>query len=140
MRAFQDYEIVWKDQTYVIPSNRLLPVIAAVEEHITLPELIANTARRRMPVAVIAGAYAAILRAAGVKAPDGKLPISDHEVYADLFADGGVLDRTALAVGGLLGLMIPPEQMRAEPAAPGKPQPASRSSKNSTRRAAARAG
>jgi hypothetical protein len=140
MRAFQDYDIEWKGQTYVIPSDHLLPVIAAIEEVITLQDLLVNTYIRRMPAALISRAYAVILRAAGVKGADGKTPINEREVYVGMFDGEGMLEKTALAVQGLIGLMVPPETMPKEPAAPGKPQPASRRSRHSTKRRLARAG
>jgi hypothetical protein len=146
MRAFQDYEIVWKGQTYVIPSDRLLPVIAAVEEITTLPELLLMTAVKRMTVARIARSYGAILRAAGVKSADGNAPITDNEVYAGLFGDEGVLEQAALAVKSLIDLMVPPDTMSREravqggPAQTGKSRPAPSSSRGSTKRSLARAG
>jgi hypothetical protein len=151
MAGFQDYEIGWKGQSYVIPSNHLLLVIAAVEEHITLAEMFSDSARRRLPMVKISGAYAAILRAAGVKGADGRSPITDEDVYLGMFASkGNPIEKTGAAIAvasaavqGLLGLMVPPPEMPKEPAAPGKQQPASRRSRlsrRSTRRRLARAG
>lgn len=137
MRAFQDYEIGWNGRTYVIPSAQLLPVIAAVEEYITLPELVSQ---RRMPLARLSQAYAVILRAVGVKGTDGKAPITDTEVYTGMFDGGDMSGKMSAAVNGLLGLMIPPEDRQGEPTAPGKSGAASSSSKASTRRSLARAG
>jgi hypothetical protein len=146
MRAFQDYEIGWEGKSYVIPSDRLLPVIAAVEEDITVPELLVMAVMRRMPVVRISQAYGIILRAAGVKGADGTTPITDAAVYAGMFDGEGVLEKAALAVQGLMSLIIPPDDMQSElaaqggAAAPGKPAPASRRSKASTRRLSAQAG
>jgi hypothetical protein len=146
MRAFQDYEIGWDGKSYVIPSDRLLPVIAAIEEDITVPQLLMMTVVRRMPVARISRAYGTILRAAGVKGSDGGALITDAEVYAGMFDGEGVLEKAALAVQGLMSLIIPPDDMQSDlaaqggAAAPGKPAPASRRSKGSTRRLSARAG
>ena len=117
MRAFQDYEIGWGGRNYVIPSTQLLQVIAAVEEYITLPELLS---RRRMPLARLSQAYAVILRSLGVKGADGKLLITEADVYTGMFADGDWGTKMAAAVEGLIGLMIPPEDTPAEPAVPGK--------------------
>ena len=137
MPAFQDYELAWKGQTYVIPSGQLLPIIAAVEEYITLPELLA---KRRMPVARISQAYTVILRAVGVMAGDGKAPISEQEVYLGMFDGGVVSTKVNMAIIGLLSLMLPPETLQGEPTTPGKRKPAPSSSKASTRRSLARAG
>ena len=137
MRAFQDYEIGWQGETHVIPADQLLPVIAAVEEYITLPELFA---RRRMPLARLSQAYAVVLRAVGVRGADGKALITEAEVYAGMFDGGDLSGRMAAAVQGLLGLMIPPEEMQEGSAAPGKSAAASSSSKVSTKRSLARAG
>jgi hypothetical protein len=152
MGAFRDYEIGWMGQSYVIPSNHLLLVIAAVEEHITLAEMFTDSARRRLPMVKISGAYAAILRAAGVKGADGRSPITDEDVYLGMFAGkGNPIEKTGAAIAvasaavqGLLGLMVPPETMPQEPVAvPGKQQPAPRRSRplrRSTKRRLARAG
>jgi hypothetical protein len=140
MRAFQDYEIGWRGRSYLIPSDRLLPVIAAIEEVITLQDLLVNAFIDRMPAAKVSLAYAVILRAAGVKGADGKTPINERDVYVGMFDGEGMLEKTALAVQGLIGLMVPPVEMPKEPAAPGKRLPASRPSRRSTKRRLARAG
>jgi hypothetical protein len=148
MRAFQDYEFGWGGKTYVIPASRLLALIAAVEEHITIAELLTNSTRRRMPLARIAQAYAVLLRAAGVTGAKGRLLITEDEVYTGMFKAGDSAIATAVAaietaetaIVGLLGLMMPPEDMPQEPAMPGKPVPASKRSSRSIKRSLARAG
>jgi hypothetical protein len=137
MRAFQDYEIGWNGRNYVIPSDQLLSVIAAMEEHITLSEL---TARRGIPLGRLSQAYAVVLRRLAVRGADGKLLITDREVYTGMFNGGDLSGKVMAAVEGLIGLMIPPEDHEAEQAAPGKSRGLSRSSKRSTKRSLARAG
>ena len=142
MRAFQDYDIVWKEKTFVIPSGQLLPVIAAVEDYITLTELMAVNAHGRVSAARLSQAYTVILRAAGVKGLDNKTLIGEQEVYANLFETDGadVFARMKVAFDGLCTLMIPPKDLQGEPAAPGKREAAPGSSKKSTKRSLARAG
>jgi hypothetical protein len=148
MRAFQDYEFGWGGKTYVIPAARLLGLIAAVEEHLTIAELITNSTLRRMPLARIAQAYAVLLRAAGVTGAKGAMLITGDEVYTGMFKAGDSAIATAVtaietaetAIIGLLGLMLPPEDVPPEPATPGKPVAASKRSSGSTKRSLARAG
>jgi hypothetical protein len=148
MAGFQDYEIGWKGQSYVIPSNHLLLVIAAVEEHITLAELVANATRRKLPMVKVCGAYAAILAAAGIQGADGKAPIAAEEVYLGMFAgEGNLIQKTSAAleqaagvIQGLLALMVPPPEMPKQPAVPGKSRAPSRPLRRFTKRRLARAG
>ncbi len=124
MRAFQDYEIGWEGTRYAIPSTRLLPLIAAVEEIISVNELLVASVSMRVPLARLSEAYAVILRAAGVTGPDGRTPIAHEEVYLRMWDGGDVLARMKDAVAGLFGLMVPPEAVREAPAMPGKRQAA----------------
>lgn len=133
MRAFEDYTIEWEGEVYSIPSNRLLPVIAAVEELFTLNELLQVSMQNKVPLARLASAYGIILRSAGAD-------VSDADVYQGMFQGNDLQARMLDAVNGLLGLMIPPEQQGAGEQ-PGKSRKAGkRSSKNSTRQRSARAG
>lgn len=133
MRAFEDYVIGWEGKDYTIPANQLLPVIAAVEEHVTLHELFQASARNRVPLARLSQAYGAILRFAGVNIPD-------DQIYQRMFNGGNLQDKMMDAVNGLLGLMIPPKQ-EVKAQQPGKPQKGVKpSSKNSTKQRSARAG
>ena len=133
MRAFEDYVIGWEGKTYTIPANQLLPVIAAVEEHVTMHELLEASLKNRVPLARLSRAYGAILRFAGVS-------ILDDQVYQRMFNGGDLQNKMVDAANGLLGLMIPPEQ-EVKAQQPGKPRKGGKpSSKNITRRRSGRAG
>jgi hypothetical protein len=126
MNAFQDYKIEWNGTTHTIPSNQLLPVIAAVEEIITLQELFTTAAELRLPLVRLSRAFGVILRAAGAD-------VSDETVYLEMFSEGDLQDKMLDAVNGLLGLMVPPEDMQAGAKAPGKCKAGASSRRKSTK-------
>lgn len=133
MRAFQDYSIEWNGETFTIPSNSLLPVIAAVEEIFTLHELLTVSVENKIPLTRLAGAFGIILRYAGAD-------VSDTDVYQGMFQGGDLQNKMLNAVNGLLGLMIPPEH-GGSAEQPGKlPKGGKPSSRKSTRRRSGKAG
>lgn len=97
---FQPVELVFKDQTYTIPANKVLGAIASVESIITLGELQVFAARRAAPVAKMAMAFGALLRYAGAA-------VTDQDVAEHVFS-GGDQGKVIDAIANLLLLMIPP--------------------------------
>lgn len=97
---FQPVELVWKDQTYTIPANKVLGAIASVESIITLGELQAFAIKRAAPLAKMSMAYGALLRYAGAA-------VTDADVAEHVFT-GGDQGKVIDAIGNLLLLMIPP--------------------------------
>jgi hypothetical protein len=117
MRPFGDVELIWKNTTYTIPSNRIMGAIRRAEQHLTLAELHEMNERGAMRLGAIATAYADLLAYAGAK-------VTDEEVYRTMFATGSVLSAIAGALNGLMGIMIPPADiLTPEDRAPGKDQP-----------------
>lgn len=99
---FESVEITWKGDNFRVPPKKVMGLIAAIEEHITLsvlmePEKIKNTS--------IAGAYAAAVNYAGGEADAG-------DVYTALFDGEG--QSMADILGAITSIMIPPSARRAE--------------------------
>lgn len=99
--TFEPIELAWGGNTYTIPANRVLRVIAKIEEHVTISDLANGVA---IPFAKSAMAYAAVLRFAGAR-------VTDDEVYAALWEEGGQADVTKVLIG-LLSIMLPPSQRK----------------------------
>lgn len=101
MAVFNEVKLQWKDKTYVVPADKVLRVIAAIEEEITLDELTRPNVKR----AKLAAAYTAALRYIGAIA-------DENEVYSALFSD--VTQRQLRAtIDALIYLMIPPDRLKA---------------------------
>lgn len=135
--VFEDFSIEWAGDHYVIPANRLLKTIAAVEQVVTYGELIAFASRRTAPFATLAGAYGVVLRSAGAF-------VSDDDVYAGMFGADVSSDHILDAINGLFALMTPPglKNASSEAPKPGNSQraPAKGSSKPSSKRSSVKAG
>lgn len=72
-----DVQIAWKGVGGFIPANAVLPVIAKVEDILTIGELADAMVRKTVPLAKLSMAYGVILRAAGINVDDG-------DVYSDM--------------------------------------------------------
>ena len=105
MSIFESVTLTWQGKEYQVPPTRMLRVIAAIEEHVTLGEIVAFQATRSMRFAKVAAAYAAALRVAGAT-------VADEEVYADLFQGGNAMGTYVATVERLLLLMVPPKSMQ----------------------------
>ena len=127
--VFDDITLGWHDKTYVIPADRVLGAVARIEQHITLHEILAYSERGTAPMAVLAQAYASVLRYAGAE-------ITDNEVYAGMFTDGDTTQIVSQLLNGLLGMMLPPsERQDAKGHNPGNSRKGGkRSSRSSTKR------
>jgi len=135
VRVFEDITLSWGGQTYTIPSDRVMPAIARVEEIVTLVELIEMSKKPRL--SVIAEAYATVLRLAGAS-------VTTEEVYAGMFSGAQGQIAVAGSLRGLLSMMIPPsavDKLTAQgseeappPPAGKKITPADKSSKRPIRR------
>ena len=134
--GFEDIKLGWQDKDYVIPANRVLGAVARIEQHITLHEILAYSERSTAPMAVLAQAYASVLRYAGAQ-------ITDEDVYQGMFTDGDTTDIVNQLLNGLLGMMLPPahQQKTAKVNKPGNSRKAAKnSSRSSTKRRSATAG
>lgn len=111
MQIFDPVTLTWKGTDYEVAPDRIMGLIARIEEVVTLSEIHAAAQKNGMPLAKLAMAYASALQYAGAKA-------TDAEVYATFFgADGSKTIPTA--VQSLLLMMVPPARGAAPEPAPG---------------------
>ena len=115
MGVFESVTLTWQGKDYQVPPNRLLRLIAAVEDKITLSQIVEMAARGQMKFALVAEAYAAALRVAGVK-PVGPDDLFGLEVHAALFEGKEAITRWTETVDKLVRLMTPPQAMQNAPA------------------------
>lgn len=114
---FKPVTLAWKGTEYEVPADKVMLLIAKVEDVITLSELLNPRGR---PLAKISMAYGVALRHAGAK-------VRDEEIYASMFADGSA-DTAAAAVSGLLAMMLPPSSLEAPASKKAEPPEAATSS------------
>lgn len=97
---FEDVSLRWGGHDYRVPPERVMGLIATVEDHVTLADLSRSTSPK---LARLSMAYASALRYAGCSA-------TADEVYAACFRDAsGTIPQL---INGLLALMIPPQELR----------------------------
>lgn len=102
MSVFEDFRFEWNGREQIIPADRMMGAIAAVEEHLTLLEIHEMTKQRKtVRFERIARSYGALLRYSGVE-------VTDDEVYASFFADGAARHKLTASLIGLQQLMLPP--------------------------------
>jgi hypothetical protein len=106
-KVFQDIELEWGGRKYVIPSNKVMQVIARIEDVVTLAELHKFGAKEAAPLAKIAMAFGSVLRFAGAN-------VEDQDVYAGLFTGDTREDQKRVigSITTLLAMMLPPEAMQ----------------------------
>lgn len=105
---FQQLTYEWEGRSYVLPPDRVLRTIAAVEEVLTLGQLHNYQRQGTLPMAKLAQAFGIMLRAAGAM-------VTDEQVYNGMFGEGkatDVRDRMLAATVSLQMLMIPPERLK----------------------------
>jgi hypothetical protein len=100
MGAFQDIELVWRGQTYVVKAHRVMGAIYRIEDLITLDEFTEYAQRGAAPLAKLCGAYSAVLKYAGAS-------VSSEDVYAELFKDANQKQAVMEAVINLMQMMLP---------------------------------
>jgi hypothetical protein len=127
--TMQDVTFTWKGEEYRVEAREVLPLIARVEEVITLGELADASSTGKVPIAKLSKAFAVALRYAGAK-------VTDEEMYAGMFA-GGNMVAVRMAIMALLGMMIPPEYLQDRSSDSGKKKgakvPAADSAKKHTK-------
>lgn len=101
MSGFSEIKLTWGGKTYSIPPRGRLEAIAAIEEVLTLDELM-RSEKKPPSFAKVAMAYGNLLRHLGADA-------SDDDVYASLF--GGQGASMLQTVQTLLLMMVPPQNM-----------------------------
>ena len=97
MGIFKDVTLTWQGEEYTVPSNKVMQLIAKIEDCVTLQELSKEGGAR---LSRISQAYMVALNHAGCK-------VEQDEVYASMFGETGA-DSISAAVTGLLMMMLPP--------------------------------
>lgn len=99
---FEDIELEWEGVPYRISGDdRIMRVLASVEEHITFLELQQGMTTGKVCLAKLATAYSVILRHAGCR-------VSSAEVYQGMWRDLKTAQKITEATSGILGMMVPP--------------------------------
>lgn len=106
MSVFATVTLAWQGKEYQVPPNKMMRTIDAIEEHITLSELVSFQTTRSMRFVKLANAYAAALRSAGAT-------VTGEEVYANLFEGGDAMGKYVAAIEELVTMMVPPKSMQS---------------------------
>jgi hypothetical protein len=100
MELFSEVKLAWGNKEYTVPADKVLQLIAVIEEHVTMEDLYSTGYKRSK----IAAAYTAALRFAGSRALQA-------QVYSALF-DVEDSQRIHKVIDALLHVMIPPAQLQ----------------------------
>lgn len=106
MNQFQEVKLSWGGKTLIIRPDQVMRAIAVIEEHVTIKELSDFAKRGTAPMARLALAYADLIKFAGGEA-------RSEDIYATMFSGQEGADAAALAINGLLQLMLPPGNIQA---------------------------
>ena len=107
MAIFDDIKLEWEGVNYKLSGDgNFMKALAAVEDHLTLPELYDAQQSGKMPLAKLSNAYAVLLRHAGA------VRISEADVYAGMWKDGETVAKITEALTKLMLLMTPPKERR----------------------------
>lgn len=100
MAIFKDIELVWHGQTYTVKSEKVMRLIAQVEDVCSIADLHGTP-----KLAKVSSGYATALRYAGCR-------VTDDEVYAAIFQSGANMTQViSELVTGLLVMMVPPPDL-----------------------------
>jgi hypothetical protein len=100
----QDVTFVWKEKEYRVEAREVLPLIAKIEEVITLGELADASTTGKIPLARLSKAFTVALRHAGAS-------VTEEEIYGGMFSVPN-LAQARTAIMALIGMMIPPEYLQ----------------------------
>jgi len=112
MSIFHEVGLTWKGTEYTVPADKVMGLIAEIEEVLTFEELAAFSEKGLKRVG-LSRAYVAALTYAGVK------DVKQEEVYSALFDPSRSIEMQTI-VATLLTMMIPPEHLQEKPKAPTK--------------------
>ena len=110
MSVFRDVTLGFEGKEYTIPSNKIMMLIAKVEDVVSLGDLTTGMGPK---LSRLAEAYCVCLKYAGA---DVKI----EEVYETLFGDGGRKNVEG-AITNLMTLMLPPSSYQPDTEKTGKP-------------------
>lgn len=117
MAIFEDVTLGWKGQEKTIPADKIMRLIAKIEDEITLQELSSESG---VKLSKVSFAYAVALNYAGFS-------VTPDEVWATYFNGDSAAQSVVDAISSLQMLMLPPETYR--PKSDPKPQPKARKKK-----------
>ena len=103
MSIFQDITLNYQGHDYTVKADRVMELIAVIEDKITLQDLTTKPSLSR-----VAMGYAEALRFAGARGVDS------GQIYKDLFS-GGNESIAAQRVTELLMIMMPPDTFQPAP-------------------------
>lgn len=105
MHGFEDVTLTWRGETYTVPANRQMLLIARIEDALsgdTGQQALSVLFRKEgPPYTRLAGAYGAALRHAGAK-------VSDEDVYLSIMSDiasKSKQDVTHIIQGAIIALL-----------------------------------
>jgi hypothetical protein len=117
MSIFQDVTFGFKGDEYKVKANKIMRLIAMVEDIVTLQDLSSG----KIKMSRLAEAYAACLNYAGAD-------VELEEVYESLFGDGGANSMQA-SITSLVMLILPPSTYNPPEEEAAKKKPVSRAKK-----------
>jgi len=98
--VFEDIELEWDGEQYVIPASRVMRLVQTIEDIVTISEL--QECIQRMKAGKVSAAYGAMLRFAGAK-------VTDEEVYSRIFESSEDMNRILVNSGLILyNIICPP--------------------------------
>lgn len=104
MDLFKDVGFTWNGVEYVVPADKVMGLVAVIEEVITIEELVGAGVKR----VKMAKAFAAALRYAGAR------NVNDEEIYQSLFHKANSMVTTTGMVTALLKMMVPPNHLQTK--------------------------
>lgn len=103
MSIFEDVTLIWADNEYTVPSDKVMGLIATVERHVKAHELDLSN-EERVGDGRLSMAYAAALNYAGAK-------VTPDEVYLACFDPKSARMRVDI-ITGLMLMFVPPALYR----------------------------
>ncbi len=97
-----DFTFTFKDREYRIPGNKIIRTAGAVEEHLTLQELLTGIEKQSPPINKICLGFSALMKSAGAY-------VTPEEVREEIFKNNMILNNAVIVAQDLLMLMVPPE-------------------------------
>ena len=113
MSVFDDVTFIWKGEEYIVPSDKVMGLIATVEQHVKAHELSAED-YRSVGEGRLSMAYSAALVYAGAK-------VNAEDVYLACFDPESAKMRVDILTGLML-MFVPPSLYRPKESASKKKQ------------------